>query len=119
MKYQEWKGMLNNAIDGNVTVSQLTKMELESSSWRTCAVGAKIMCDLKLDTLKGKTTVHEYVNQNINHDVFMKGLHHFPRQIARGDYVSALRILEEIYHTLNIHKSRSAKQKFKWNQRCS
>ena len=108
MKYQEWKDILQKGVDGNLTDDDKESMNTQCSDWNFCAVGAKFMCDLKLDSMN---TANESVVETINEKAWGLGNGQFPHAIWDKDYKEALVVLDKIYNMKNIYKTSEAKQK--------
>lgn len=111
MKYQEWKDILQKGIDGKLSDGDLVVMNSQSCDWNCCAVGAKIMCDMKVDeisTANGKI----HANTLLNSDAWKLGNFDFPTAISGGNYETALAVLEEIYAMENIYISDEQRDEF-------
>ena len=119
MNHEQWVKILNESINEPPNDRQREHMVCHADNWMTCAVGAKLMCDLNLDTLKTLSGVDTYVNSNIDKNILDMGQLFFPKRVRNQDYKGALEILETIYNTKNIHKSWLTKVKFRFSQRIS
>ena len=104
MMYKEWHNILSNAINGDVSNYDMSKMIDDSYDWKTCAVGAKLMCDLNRNILRS-------THKNLLTEKIVTAGNVFTIFIYNRRFSSALQILEEIYHTENIYKSKFGKLK--------
>lgn len=112
MKYQEWKDILQKGIDGDLSKHEIDTIRNQHTDWNCCAVGAKIMCDMKVDHL---LTVNESLhgeNGLINLEVWTLGNNDFPNAINHKNYTKALEVLEEIYAMKDIYKSDEQRDAF-------
>ena len=109
MKYMEWRKILLKGIDGKATYIDQIDMCFHSKDWNCCAVGAKLMCDLKVNEIK---TVDrgDMIHSIINKEIYNLGNREFPLAIRDEKYEEALKILDKIYKTENIYRSEKAKQ---------
>ncbi len=116
MKYDEWVKTLEDATKNEPNEYEHMRMRRQATRWTSCAVGAKLMCDLKLDKLEDENQIQSYIVDNLPSHIQNLGSDTFPMQIRCGLYSKALDTLHEIYNTKDIHKSWLKKVKFRIDQ---
>lgn len=103
MNYQQWVIVLDQAIKKYPTFNQRTKIQEQADSWRTCAIGAKIMCDLGI---KNKSEIPKKISRAFDSDNILRKAsiqgQKFPSLIRFGHYAQARKLLDKIYESKSV-----------------